>query len=513
MRSAIPALSALLSMALATACVTVAPPTASQGPATALPDLSTPRTTTGPTPTSSPQSSAAPESTPRASPSERASPESERLAWHPCPGGFDCATLEVPIDYENPDGGAIGLALIRHRATNEGERIGSLVMNPGGPGGSGVNWVANAWASFGPDLTDRFDIVGFDPRGIGQSDAVHCLDRRPELTDAFPENAAEEEAFIDLAMSVAEACQRNSGELLPFVGTDNVARDLDVMRAALGDDKLTYYGFSYGTFIGANYAEMFPDKIRALVLDGPVDPTLDLGTFIDTQSAATQAELDEFLAACADQSSCAFNSGGESRNGFEALMDRFDRGPIDGVTTSVALAAMYQELVIDDDAGLAALLSLAQQGVTRPMAGAGSWATDEAALDGYDAVNCVDYPAPRTAEGFAELAASAAQVAPDIGAWNTYTYFDCAFWPVESQRVPGALTAPGAPPILVLAATGDPSTPYEWGVSLADQLESGILVTRQGDGHTSFHFSGCIREIATSYLVTLVTPADGATCN
>jgi hypothetical protein len=177
------------------------------------------------------------------------------------------------------------------------------------------------------------------------------------------------------------------------------------------------------------------------------------------------------------------------------------------------LAAVYQQLAIDDDAGLETILSLAEEGTTWPMAQAGSWATDARLLDGYDAVNCLDYPMPRTPEGFAKIAEGAAQVAPDIGAWNTYTYFDCAFWPAEPTRVPGPLTAPGAPPILVLAATGDPSTPYEWGVSLADQLESGILVTRQGDGHTSFHFSDCISEIATSYLLTLQTPADGTTCN
>lgn len=404
------------------------------------------------------------------------------------------------------------MALVRHRADDRSERIGSLVMNPGGPGGSGVGWVTTAWSSFGPDLTSRFDIVGFDPRGIGLSDPVHCLETRPEITDAFPENATEEQAFIERARDVVEACERNSGDLLPFVGTENVARDLNVLRAALGDEKLTYYGFSYGTFIGAMYAELFPDNIRALVLDGPVDPALDFVGFVNTQSAASQAELDEFLAACADARSCSFSSGDDPQEGFDALMERFDDGPIDGVTASVALAAVYQELVVDDDFGLEQMLSLAEEGVTEPMAQLGSWANDARALDGYDAVNCLDYPMPRTADGFADIAAGAAQVAPDIGAWNAYTYFECAFWPAEPTRVPAPLAAIGAPPILVIAATGDPSTPYEWGVSLADQLESGILVTREGDGHTSFHFSRCVRDIATTYLLTLTAPSTDTTC-
>src|SRR5688572_25615227 len=194
-------------------------------------------------------------------------------------------------------------------------------------------------------------------------------------------------------------------------------------------------------------------------------------------------------------------------------MERFDQGPIDGVTSSVPLAAVYQALVVDGDNFLETILTVAEEGTAGPMALAGSWAIDARALDGYDAVNCLDYPMPQTPEGFADVAAEAAQAAPDIGAWNTYTYFDCAFWPAEATRVPGPIDAEGAPPIMVVAATGDPSTPYEWGVSLADQLESGVLITRQGDGHTSFHFSACVRDIATTYLLTLAAPTADTTCD
>ena len=513
MRRPIPIFAALLCLTLVTACVTIAPPASSEAPV-ARPSPAAPQATVAPpTPAPSRQPTTTPSPTLHESLQPPASPEADDLAWHPCAGGLECATLHVPIDYENAAAGTVGLSLIRHVATNENQRIGSLVMNPGGPGGSGVDWVRTAWTTFGPDLTDRFDIVGFDPRGIGESDAIRCLDERPQLSDAFPEDAAEEQSFVDLAKEVTAACERNSAELLPFVGTENVARDLDNMRAALGDEKLTYFGFSYGTFIGATYAELFPNNIRTMVLDGPVDPELDFTEFVKTQSAASQSELDEFLDRCAEASSCEFSADENPKVGFDALMERFDQGPIDGVTASVALSAMYQELVVDDDAGLETILSLAEGGVTWPMAQAGSWATDARLLDGYDAVNCLDYPMPRTVEGFNEIADEAAQVAPDIGAWNTYTYFDCAFWPAEPTRVPGPLTASGAPPILVIAATGDPSTPYEWGVSLADQLESGILVTRNGDGHTSFHFSNCVRQIATEYLLTLTTPADDTTCD
>lgn len=528
MRRGVSPLIAVLVIALTMGCLTVAP--ASVEPRSAEPDptvmaattpppptsTSQPTNTSDPTATAEPTATAlptVPPSTGRPATPPSATPSPAVLAWDECQFRLECATLEVPIDYDNPGDGTVELALIRHRADKPEERIGSLVMNPGGPGGSGIDWVTNAWSSFGPALTERFDIVGFDPRGIGQSDAVHCLDMRPLLGDAFPEDAAEEDAFIQLARAVTDACRRNSRDLLPFVGTDNVARDLDRLRAALGDEQLTYYGFSYGTFIGATYAEMFPGNVRALVLDGPVDPALDFAEFVNTQSAASQAELDEFLQACGQARSCAFSPDEDPEESFDALMDRFDEEPIDGVNESIALAAVYQALVVDNDAGLEALLSLAEDGIAGPMAQAGAWATDARALDGYDAVNCLDYPMPRTPEGFADVARGAAQVAPDIGAWNTYTYFNCAYWPARATRVPGPIAASGAPPILIVASTGDPSTPYDWGVSLADQLESGVLVTRRGDGHTSFHFSRCIQEIATSYLVTLATPADGTTCD
>lgn len=451
--------------------------------------------------------------TPTPTPSASLSPPAPRLvAWHSCPGGFECAHLEVPIDYDEPGGAAIELALIRHPASKPSASLGSIVINPGGPGGSGVEWVRGAWEWLGPEISDRFDIVGFDPRGIGQSEAVHCLDTRPELAQAFPTNPSEEAEFIQSAKAVAAACQANSGKLLPHVGTENVARDLDQIRVALGEEKLTYVGFSYGTLIGALYADMFPARVRAMVLDGPVDPSLDLGEFINTQSAAAQQELDEFLDMCADEAACAFHSQTGTRDAFEALMTRFEDGPIDGVTAPVAWAAIYQELVADDDGGLATILQLAQRSITWPMADAGSWARDARALDGYDAVNCVDYPAPRSVEGFAALAEDSARDAPDVGPPNTYTYFNCAYWPVESQRGPRRIVATGAPPILVVAATGDPSTPYEWGQSPAEQLSSGILLTREGDGHTSQHVSECVRNITRAYLLTLATPADGTTC-
>lgn len=487
-----------------------------------------PLPTTGPTPSpaatiqSSPPSDEptveptdSPEPTPTALPSPNPSPTTApgALDWRRCAGepDFDCAALDVPLDYAHPAGQTIRLSLIRHAATSPADRIGSVIVNPGGPGGSGIDEVRYGLAGFGPDVVDRFDIVGFDPRGVGASSPVHCLDPRPELDPPFPRNADQTQQFVDYAGAVTAACAANSGDLLPFMGTENVARDLDQIRAAVGDELLTYVGTSYGTLIGELYADLFPTHIRAMILDGVVDPTLDFERFVIEQSAAAQGQLDEFLASCSADTSCHFHSLDTTRS-FRQLMARFARGPIDGVTAFVALYAVYLALAQDDPEMLEQELTLAKRGITFPMDQAAGWTDDAASLDPYEAVNCVDYAAPRNLDEFAAIATEAAQVAPDFGAWNTYGYFDCAFWPAPPSRTPHAVTAPGAPPILVLSATGDPATPYQWGVNVAQQLASGVLVTRVGGGHTSRGYQ-CVRAIAEDYVLTLAVPDTGTTCS
>lgn len=417
----------------------------------------------------------------------------------------------MPLDYADPVGAAIRLALIKHVASSPADRIGSVIVNPGGPGGSGIDEVRYGLAGFGAEVIDRFDIVGFDPRGVGASSPVHCLDPRPQLDPPIPENADQTQEFVDYARAVTAACAANSGDILPFMGTENVARDLDRIRAAVGDELLTYVGTSYGTLIGELYADLYPTHIRAMILDGVVDPTLDFERFVVEQSAAAQGQLDAFLASCSADTICHFHTRNTTHS-FRQLMARFARGPIDGVTAFIALYAVYLALVQDDLGMLDQELTLAERGITFPMDQAAGWTDDAASLDPYEAVNCVDYATPRTLDAFADIAAEAARVAPDFGAWNTYGYFDCAFWPAPPSRTPHAVTAAGAPPILVLSATGDPATPYQWGVNVAQQLASGVLVTRVGGGHTS-RANACVRAIAENYLLTLTVPNTGTTCS
>lgn len=424
---------------------------------------------------------------------------------------MECTSLDVPLDYSRADGTTIKVALIRHRATNGAQRIGSIVVNPGGPGVSGLEAVKENWTRFTPDVMARFDIVGFDPRGIGESSPVHCLDPRPPLTKAYPADADEVAQFVESAKAIAAACQANDGDLLPYVGSENVVRDLDAIRAAIGDERLTFVGVSYGTLIGALYADTFPARVRAMVLDAPIDPALDFYQLNADTAVASQHQLDRFLASCAEDAGCAFHSGGQPRAAFEALMARFAMSPVGNVTSLVAWSAVEWALAVGDTKALAGMLAAASHGDAQQMRSATDWMFEPTLLDSFDAITCADYQTPRTPDGFAKMATSINALAPDFGSFWAYQSFDCAYWPIVSQHVAKPVAAPGAPPIVVIAATGDPLTPYEWGQSLAGQLSSGVLVTRDGDGHTSLE-DWCVAQIANSYLLTTTVPRAGSRC-
>ena len=268
--------------------------------ACAAPTAATPARSSGPTTPASPSGSPA---AARTSPS--GSPLSGRpgsLAWQ-VDGPFETSTLAVPLDYATPDGPTVELALIRRPAGDPAKRIGALLVNPGGPGGSGVDMVRNDGTALPEAILDAFDIVGFDPRGIGQSEPLDCpapaTITRLEGLDPSPDSKAEVDENLAVWTSIADACQKAESRLLPFESTETVARDMDRIRAALGEDRISYFGFSYGTYLGARYATLFPDRLRAVVLDGPVDPTLDRLAFNERQARGFEAALDGFLADCA----------------------------------------------------------------------------------------------------------------------------------------------------------------------------------------------------------------------
>lgn len=456
----------------------------------------------------------------------------QKPSWKDCEDGFECTTVEVPLDYSKPSGDKLGISVIRLPAQDSSDRIGSLLTNPGGPGGSGVDFVRQVGRAFGADLRNRFDIVGFDPRGVAGSDPVRC-NTGAQLddffsTDASPDDEQETRALGTEGEEFAQNCETKAADKLPHVGTVNAARDMDVLRAALGDDKLTYYGASYGTYLGAFYAEQFPKNVRALVLDGAVDPTLSSTELLIEQAKGFETALRAFAEDCV-ANGCPFGDSADAvvtRIG--DLLDDIDKKPLTStrddreVTESLAVMGIARSLYVKEywpvlrqaltkainDSDGTILLGLADEMVDRKADGTYSNQTDANM-----AVNCVDKPTPQNLAAYGKAAAEAEKSAPRFGPFVVWGGVPCVYWPTQSAPEPKPLTANGADPILVIGTTRDPATPYKWSENLADQLSSGVLLTFEGDGHTAYlQGNACITNAVDDYLVTTDPPKNGTTC-
>jgi pimeloyl-ACP methyl ester carboxylesterase len=449
--------------------------------------------------------------------------------WTDCGSGFQCASLRLPRDYDDPSAGTLDVSLIRLPATDQTNRIGSLVVNPGGPGGSGIEFVRDGASSFPKAIRARFDIVGFDPRGVNSSSPVRCIDNLDGLADLdpSPDTPAELKALVDQAQAYAAACAQRNASLLPYLSTEAVVQDLDQIRIAVQDEKLTYLGFSYGTLIGSMYADRFPDRIRAMVLDGALDPSLTEVQLRTGQATAFEAELSRFLADCATNKKCAFYQGGKTRQAFDTLMAAIDKKPIPilrtagrrkvgpGLAFSAVLGAMYDKSAWPS---LAIALSYAKAGdgrllvlISDPFRGRKPDGAYSNQSDAYFANTCLDFPVSTDLSDFSAMYASFKTIAPHFRA-AAYNDLTCAFWPVAPERTPAPASGIGAPPIVVVGSTFDPATPYAWAQALASQLQSGVLVTRDGDGHTGYFVSGCVQDAADGYLTDLTVPKDGLVC-
>ena len=452
--------------------------------------------------------------------------------WSDCGKGFQCADIRVPRDYDAPSTGYLAVALVRLPASDPKDRIGSLLVNPGGPGGSGTEFVRNAAEGgvFPAALRKRFDIVGFDPRGVNASSAIRCIDNLdPQARlDPSPDDPEELEELVDSARDYAAECAKRNDATLPYLSTDAVARDLDLIRQAIGDKKLSYLGFSYGTLIGSLYAERFPDRIRAMVLDGAMDPSLDLEHLRFGQAAGFEKALTAFLDDCAARTACDFHEKGKSVAAFDLLMSsieakplpaRFDRenrqvGP--SVASYAVLAALYEKEAWPI---LATSLELAKHGdgslmlqISDPYQGRKPNGSYSNLHDAYTANICLDFAAPTEVAAYTAWAKRLEKMAPHFAALIAYNDLACAFWPVPAQRTPATVTAAGAPPIVVIGTTGDPATPYAWAKALAAELDSGVLVTREGEGHTAYFASSCVQRAVDEYLLGLTVPKAGLTC-
>jgi len=457
---------------------------------------------------------------------------SQELTWESCGAGFDCTDITAPLDWENPADGEISLAVVRHQAT--GEHHGSLLINPGGPGSSGYDFVAESLTyAVGDTLIENFDVIGFDPRGVGRSSAVACLDA--EAMDEYnygvidaPRNTPEWEAALTARHEeFAEACEANSDGILPHVTTVNSARDMDLIRAVLGDTTLNYLGFSYGTFLGATYAKLYPERAQRLVLDGAIDPAvsgLDVGT---TQAIGFESALRAYIADCLSTQDCPFNGAvDEALVDFRALLSAIERSPmpnadgrsltVDTMVTGV-ITALYSEqswpyltqglnAVLQGDPSVMFLLADSYNG----RGDDGEYLDNSA--EAFRAYNCMDYPVEDD-----QAAEDAAMKVIEAEAPTFAPYWEgpdpCAVWPHPPVGVREAIAASGSGPIVVVGTTNDPATPYRWSESLAQQLENGVLVTRVGEGHTGYNKgNGCVDDAVEGFLIDGTVPEDGLRC-
>ena len=477
-------------------------------------------------------------------PAPRVSP----LAWTDCSDGFQCATAQVPLDYRDPHGRQISLAVTRLPASDPAHRAGAIFVNPGGPGLSGVRFARAAPQLFTADLLARYDIVGFDPRGVGASTPVQCFATNAEAqafwaaAPAFPVTPVQERAVATTAADYSHRCQQRAGNLLRHVSTADAARDMDLLRAALGDAKLNYWGLSYGSYLGEVYANLFPGHVRAMVLDGVIDPNAwadDIVGLLTSQAVAAERTLDSFLSTCARAgvARCPFagsstTTSGQLRHKLDLLLARARQGTlrvpgsqppqpityqdmIEGIDWAVdepgswfSLAQALQALVTDDPGGAAAL-----QAVGIPPVPPHPAPEYDNTSDASQAIYCTDTALPRSPAAWPVLRDRIAQQAPLLSPVRLYSNMPCATWTTTAARYTGPWNRHAGTPILLVSVTGDPSTPHSGAEQAARELRNARLLTVDGYGHTSIHAaSSCAISAENEYLLSGQAPPAGTHC-
>lgn len=465
---------------------------------------------------------------------------SQSVTWGRCGDGLQCTTIKAPIDWDSPADGAIDLALIKHVAT--GTKQGSILLNPGGPGGSGWDYVYYSGDQVaGASVVDAFDVVGWDPRGVGQSTGVKCYtddkDKDEQLYGTF-DSPYDTQGWIDeLTVDMeayAKACEANTGELLGNLDAASNAKDMDMMRALLGDKKLNYLGYSYGTYFGAVYAELFPQNVGRFVLDGAVDPLQSDFESLKFQMAGFDSGLRAYMQSCLDSGECPFTGDVDTALGqVRSVLDtvdakglvNFDGRVLDSATLATAIIEnLYSETYWTD---LTQMFTELQQGdPTLTFTSAdyynqrgsnGSY--DSNANDVYIAATCADGDFRTDDESTLDRIAEIDEFAPILGKYATYDDFAvldtaCTHWPFgRGADLPSTFEAKGAGPILVIGTTNDPATPYASSVSLADQLSSGVLITHTGEGHTVYNQGvACVDDVVDAYFVSGTVPASDPMC-
>ncbi len=444
---------------------------------------------------------------------------------------FECGRTEVPISYDEPRGATLPLFLVRAVMAGQTDRIGSLVVNPGGPGASGADAAIGLALGLPEDVLRRFDIVGFDPRGVGLSTPVECVpdELKERIVAAEPRPVTDEQLDDQFALAdeVATGCEEEYGDALGTFNTVDTARDMEQLRQALGDEQLTYLGYSYGTTLGSVYAEMFPDKVRAMVLDGAVDPDADRVADAEANAAGFEAAFDAFAQNCTGLiAGCPI--GADPRGFVQSLLQQAEQTPIPssqqgesrqatpGVILTAIQAALYdtrswpqlaQSLAAAQQGDAKGLFSLADAYTGRLQDGSYS-----NLMDANLAINCADTDETVDEDQVRTLAAEWNTKYPLFGAGAAASLYTCSVWDAERTPLPEQRDAPGSKAILVIGTSGDPATPLPGAVDLAEDLDNGVLLTWQGNGHTAYPKTPCVTDAVNAYLIDLAPPLDGLTC-
>jgi pimeloyl-ACP methyl ester carboxylesterase len=439
----------------------------------------------------------------------------------------ECGNIEVPFDYSDPDQGSFVLYVKKHNAASPADRIGSMMVNPGGPGFGGSSLADDAEYYFSQDLIDRFDIIAWDPRGTGESTpAVNCVDTFDEYfgLDSPPETPDEKQALIDASQAFNDKCAENSGTILPYISTKASAQDINSLRLALGEEKVSFFGFSYGSELGTTWATMFPETVRAIVVDGAVDPTASSIQEGMAQAKGFEGQLATFLKQCSERTTCEFHNNGDAEAAFDKLVLDIDAKPLEvskdrtlvtqGVLFTAVAQAMYSDYYWPQ---LSEALSAAQGGDGKGILQLyddyyqrnedGTYGNE---LEAFLAISCLDDPGATSTEEVDSHIEDFIAAAPRLGGNFAYGY-SCALWPVK-QAAKVNITGKGAGPIVVVGTTGDAATPLSSTRKMAQGLEQGILIVVDANQHTGYGANSCVVKAVDEYLIKLTVPANETTC-
>jgi pimeloyl-ACP methyl ester carboxylesterase len=456
---------------------------------------------------------------------------SQQVVWEPCENGFQCAKVTVPMDYANPGGDKIQLAALR--APSTGKKTGSLLVNPGGPGGSGYDFVKDAAGThFSQSVRANYDLVGFDPRGVKRSAPVKCM------TDA--ERDAARAKIYDLQTDaglaaaeadnkvIAEQCAAQTGPSLGHIDTVSAAKDLDILRAVVNDSKLNYLGYSYGTFLGSTYASLFPNNVGRMVLDGALDPSISNEDLTMGQAVAFEKAIRSYVASCLQKDGCPLSGNVDAgvqqirglinsvqenprlaKDGRLVNATMFVSGLITPLYNDQSWPALTQALAAAATGDVSLMLRLADLGADR--AANGSYTSNSTFA--FNAINCLDYPMVSDTASMRAEEQRLTQASPTLGYFFAYGGTNCLDWPYKNVRTPAPVEYTGQSPIVVIGTTGDPATPVEWSASLRKQLGNASLLTWRGEGHTAYgRANSCLEDAVDNYLVSGKVPADNTVC-